>query len=401
MIAVQTAMVLTGFTVTSFDASAQGALKSVLAAQYSVGVGQIAFSAILAHATRRRLAAGISFQAIISGIAEADAAAITETVSAISPAVLNSQINAALVVAGINVTTVATTTPPSAARSCPSGEFRANNRCSACPKGKHGGATSGGCAKCGAGLFQASPGSTSCIRCAAGLYIPSWDAGAVSSSKCKVCALGKYAFDKWGTGAGNACEWCPAGKFQDYWLQNATRDCKLCPIGQHRNYANWAGYKNKKLYFAKPSCKDCGRGRFALTTGTEKCTWCETGKYNRVKGLSGPCNDCPSHRPFSARPFEWCNVPPQTHHVAALNSLDRCNTSGAGASSGGRSLRASGRELAAADMETVPQYVMGQLVPDADSLNWETGSHFFAMTCFTTIGCTFVFSSVIRTSFLN
>jgi hypothetical protein len=252
---------------------------------------------------------------------------------------------------------------------CSSGYYHVDNRCRACPAGKHGTSGAGACASCPKGLYQDETASMTCKGCLNGKYMHNyWETGVVDPARCRACAIGRYVV-RYASYEGTRCAWCPAGKFQDFWAQNVTRNCTSCPAGQFRKSG-----LTKKYYFQKISCSTCSKGRFAPGAGTAKCTWCPTGRYLREKGNTGPCNACPEGK-TSVRPHVWCNVPPQSLLLDELNSAG-CNTT-----DNRRSLR-NGREL----VTTAPKYVQGHLVANLDALNWERGSYLYALTCFTTIG---------------
>jgi hypothetical protein len=111
-VVVKTTLALTGFTVASFNATVQWVVKTSLAALYNVSTSLIKFGAVTVS-SRRRLAAGVSFEATVT-TSPAQQATVQAAVAAVAAdtTALASQINSGAAAVGIIAAVFITSTPP-------------------------------------------------------------------------------------------------------------------------------------------------------------------------------------------------------------------------------------------------------------------------------------------------
>ena len=106
---------VTGFTLSTFDATAQRAYRSAFAVQNSVSLGDVTITGVVATAAarRRQLAAGLQYD-VVTQVSDAAAASALASSADASKAAMASKFTSALQAAGITVPAGMTVTPASA-----------------------------------------------------------------------------------------------------------------------------------------------------------------------------------------------------------------------------------------------------------------------------------------------
>ena len=189
-----------------------------------------------------------------------------------------------------------------ACRYCPSGRYNDETgqpRCKSCPGGQY---------------TDRNPNvQPRCDNCPDGTYmLHSSNKGVLvdvsrdSESDCTSCGKGKR-----GKGEGKAtealgCEWCPEGKFQNWYGQ---ADCKNCAA------AKWSSLGRTS------ACTDnCDEGHYCLGDGLKR--GCAAGKYNDETGQT-ECKDCKAGKYQGQTGKDFCQGCPDntgTKNLGATSS---------------------------------------------------------------------------------
>ncbi|KAL3876450.1 hypothetical protein ACJMK2_034295 [Sinanodonta woodiana] len=175
---------------------------------------------------------------------------------------------------------------------CPTGMYQptpGQTSCLSCVAGTYQNQTGQTyCMQCLPGSYQSSIGSESCIKCNPGFYQPH----SGSTSQCFSCQVGMYQ-DLPGAVSCNICLpgtfqnqtghiiciHCPKGSYQS---SEGTNECIACPPGMYQNVV------------AQSQCLECPPGSYTSEPGSDLCTHCDVGMYQNLSGQIS-CYACPNN----------------------------------------------------------------------------------------------------------
>jgi hypothetical protein len=221
---------------------------------------------------------------------------------------------------------------------CPDGHYqdeKSYSTCNVCPAGKFSKFTSEQgagnqmetCENCPPGQFMGSVGADACQICPAGKHTAGAYGGAES---CEVCEPGRFSADN-----ANNCEECGAGQYQPSFNSSSCIDCEegtfnpltgrthegactACPSG---TYASAAG---------QASCHGvwdcCGRGEYLEFDSTElmrtsqgECKTCPYGKFQPASTTCSPDTACQSWTECEAGQYL---APPSQNSACITDGFD-------------------------------------------------------------------------------
>ena len=182
--------------------------------------------------------------------------------------------------------TVATSPGASSCTPCPAGKYQNETgqlECRACAPGSYCFVGASVELACRAGTYQSQSGSSNCESCPPGL------ACAAGCSLPVECEVGSKA-----NAASNAdvCELCPAGEYQDQSQQTSCNACSAgysCAQGAAQMTPCAKGsFTNASML--KDACELCPAGKYQAATGQTECDSCVPGSYCAVGAAAAlPC----------------------------------------------------------------------------------------------------------------